>query len=189
MNPYSCAKAFAYNLCHMYRKVYGMHISVGIFYNHESPRRTEHYVTRKITRSVSRIKVGLQQDLILGDTSALIDWGYAREYMEAAWQMVQLDKPETLIIGTGEVHSVMEFAKKAFLYAGLDVDYYLKSSESLIRPAQNSILMADITKAKELIGFNPKTRCNELIKIMMDYDLKDFQVAVDQNKNLITAVT
>lgn len=177
MNPYSCAKAFAYNLCHMYRKVYDMHVSVGIFYNHESPRRTEHYVTRKITRSVSRIKAGLQNDLVLGDTAALIDWGYAREYMEAAWQMVQLDKPETLIIGTGEVHSVKEFAQSAFLYAGLDVDRYLKSSDSLRRPAQNSVLMADITRANNLIGFSPKTKYNDLVKIMMEYDLKDVQVA------------
>src|SRR5690242_14396833 len=93
VNPYSCAKVFAYYISHMYRKAYDMHVSLAIFYNHESPRRTEHYVTRKITRSVARIKAGLQDKLVLGDMSAMIDWGYAREYMEAAWKIMQLDQP------------------------------------------------------------------------------------------------
>jgi len=173
MNPYSCAKVFAYNLCHMYRKAYGMYASVAIFFNHESPRRTEHYVTRKITSSVARIKAGLQEKLVLGDTSALIDWGYAREYMEAAWQIMQQDEPDTFVIGTGETHSVKAFAQEAFSYVGLDFTRYLESSQSLFRPTQNSVLKADITKANEILGFNPKVKYRELIKIMMDHDLND----------------
>lgn len=178
VNPYSCAKVFAYYLCHMYRKTYDMHVSVAIFYNHESPRRTEHYVTRKITRSVARIKAGLQDKLVLGDMNALIDWGYAAEYMEAAWRMVQLDRPETFVIGTGEVHSVKDFVDEAFAYAGLDVGRHVESSQSLFRPAQNSILRADITKAKNAFGFDPNVKFKNLVKIMLDHDLADHGIKV-----------
>ncbi len=177
MNPYSCAKVFAYHLCHMYRAAYDMHISVGIFYNHESPRRTESYVTRKVTRAVARIKAGLQDKLVLGDMSALLDWGYAREYMEAAWNILQLDKPDTFVIGTGEVHSVREFVNEAFAYVGLDPERHVESSQSLFRPAQNSILQADTSKAKQAFGFHPKVKYRELVKIMMDHDLRDVGVA------------
>jgi GDPmannose 4,6-dehydratase len=173
INPYSCAKVFAYYVCHMYRKVYDMHVSVAIFYNHESPRRTEHYVTRKITRSVARIKAGLQDKLVLGDLSALIDWGYAAEYMDAAWRMVQLEKSDTFIIGTGEVHSVKDFVDEAFDYAGLDPARHVESSQSLFRPAQNGILRADTTKAKHAFGFDPKVKFSKLIKIMLDHDFAD----------------
>ena len=173
VNPYSCAKVFAYYLCHMYRTAYNMHVSVAIFYNHESPRRTEHYVTRKITRSAARIKLGRQDKLTLGDMSALIDWGYAREYMEAAWQMLQLDKPDTFIIGTGEVHSVKEFVEEAFECAGLDIARYVVSDRSLFRPVQNSVLRADFTKAKKAFGFEPKVKFKDLVKIMFDHDMKD----------------
>lgn len=173
VNPYSCAKAFAYYVSHMYREAYGMHVSLAIFYNHESPRRTEHYVTRKITRSVARIKAGLQDKLFLGDMSARIDWGYAREYMETAWQIMQLDRPDTFVIGTGEVHSVKDFVEEAFGLAGLDYSRYVKSSPDLLRPAQNSVLKADISKARRVFGFNPKVKYKELVKIMLDHDLKD----------------
>jgi GDPmannose 4,6-dehydratase len=179
MNPYSCAKVFAYHVCHMYRKVYDMHVSVGIFYNHESPRRTESYVTRKITSSVARIKAGLQDKLVLGDISALIDWGYAPEYMEAAWQIMQLDKPDTFVIGTGEAHSVKSFAEEAFSYVGLDSRCYLESSQTLFRPTQNSVLKADFSKAKDVFGFCPKIKYRDLIKIMMDHDLKDLGLESD----------
>lgn len=173
VNPYSCAKAFAYYLCHMYRKAYDMHVSVAIFYNHESPRRTEQYVTRKITRSVARIKAGLQDKLLLGDVSAMIDWGYAREYMEAAWRIVQLDKPDTFVIGTGEVHSVRDFVEEAFGSVGLDYAQYVESSTDLFREARNSVLQADISKARRSFGFDPQVKYKQLIKIMMDHDLKD----------------
>lgn len=173
VNPYSCAKVFAYYISHMYRKVYGMHVSLAIFYNHESPRRTEHYVTRKITRSVAYIKAGLQDKLVLGDMSAMIDWGYAREYMETAWRIVQLDEPDTFVIGTGEVHSVKDFVEEAFGTVGLDYSRHVESSATLLRAAQNSVLQADISKARRAFGFDPKVKYKELIRIMMDHDLKD----------------
>jgi GDPmannose 4,6-dehydratase len=176
VNPYSCAKVFAYYISHMYRKVYDMHVSVAIFYNHESPRRTEQYVTRKITRSVARIKAGLQDKLVLGDISAMIDWGYAREYMETAWRIVQLDEPDTFVIGTGEVHSVKDFVEEAFGSVGLDCSRYLESSATLLRAARNTVLQADVSKARRVFGFNPKVKYKELIKIMMDHDLKDVAI-------------
>lgn len=176
VNPYSCAKVFAYHLCLMYRKVYDMYVSVAIFFNHESPRRTEQYVTRKITRSVARIKAGVQDKLVLGDTSALIDWGYAREYMEAAWQILQQKEPDTFVIGTGEVHSVKEFVEEAFSFVNLDSKDYLESSQTLLRPMKNSVLQADITKAMETFGFDPKVRFKDLIRIMLEHDLNDLGV-------------
>lgn len=171
VNPYSCAKVFAYYISHMYRRTYGMHVSLAIFYNHESPRRTEHYVTRKITRSVARIKAGLQDKLYLGDLSALIDWGYAREYMEAAWKILQLDRPDTFIIGTGEVHSVQDFVDEAFAYAGLDPKRYVESKTDLLRPVQNGVLRANIAKAHAAFGFDPQVKFKKLVRIMMDHDL------------------
>jgi GDPmannose 4,6-dehydratase len=176
VNPYSCAKVFAYYLCRMYRATYKMHVSVAIFFNHESPRRTEHYVSRKITRSAARIKAGQQDKLVLGDMSALIDWGYAREYMEAAWQILQLDKPDTFVIGTGEVHSVKEFVDETFRYAGLDAGLYVESSQTLFRPVQNSVLKADTAKARKAFGFDPKVKFKDLVKIMLDSDMKDLGV-------------
>ena len=173
VNPYSCAKVFAYYVAQMYRKAYDMHVSVAIFYNHESPRRTEHYVTRKITRSVARIKAGLQDKLVLGDMSAMIDWGYAREYMETAWKIVQLDEPDTFVIGTGEVHSVKDFVDEAFGSVGLDFSTYVESSSSLLRPVSNGILRADVSKARSTFGFHPQVKYKELVKIMMEHDLKD----------------
>jgi GDPmannose 4,6-dehydratase len=176
MNPYSCAKAFAYNLCHMYRKGYGMFVAVGIFFNHESPRRTESYVTRKISRSVAKIKGKMQDKLVLGDLSALIDWGYSREYMEAAWRIMQLDQPETFVIGTGEVHSVKEFVEEAFACVDLDPSKYVESSQEFFRPIQNSVLKADITKARERFGFEPKVKFRELVRMMVEHDLRDLGV-------------
>jgi GDPmannose 4,6-dehydratase len=173
VNPYSCAKVFAYYISHMYRRAYGMHVSLAIFYNHESPRRTEHYVTRKITRSVARIKAGLQDKLYLGDMSALIDWGYAREYMEAAWNILQLDEPDTFVIGTGEVHSVKDFVEEAFTYAGLDSARYVESKADLFRPVQNGVLRANIAKARAAFGFDPQVKFKNLVRTMMDHDLAD----------------
>jgi GDPmannose 4,6-dehydratase len=179
MSPYACAKVFAHSLCHMYRQAYNMFVTVGIFYNHESPRRTESYVTRKITRSVARIKRGLQDKLVLGDMSALVDWGYSKEYMEAAWWMMQLDRPDTFVIGTGEVHSVRDFVEEAFAYVGLDPEKYVESSQQFFRPAQNSVLRADITKARETFGFNPCVKFKELVALMMEHDLHDLNVMRD----------
>ncbi len=173
VNPYSCAKVFAYYVSQMYRNAYGMHVSLAIFYNHESPRRTEHYVTRKITRSAARIRAGLQDNLVLGDMRTMIDWGYAREYMETAWKIVQLDEPDTFVIGTGEVHSVKEFIEEAFALVGLDSSRYVKSSASLFRPAHNSVLRADISKARSVFGFDLQVKFKDLVRIMVDHDLKE----------------
>jgi len=176
MNPYGCAKIFAINLCRMYRQIYGMHVSVGIFFNHESPRRTEEYVTRKITRSLARIRAGKQEKLVLGDLSAVIDWGYAKEYMEAAYNIMQLPQPDDYVIGTGEAHSVKDFVNEACLVADLNPEKYVESSKEFMRPAANSILVADISKAKKAFGFDPKVKFKELVRLMVQHDLEDFGV-------------
>jgi GDPmannose 4,6-dehydratase len=172
LNPYACAKVFAYHLCRMYRKNYNMFISTATFYNHESERRTENYVTRKITKAAAKISLGLQNKLILGDITTKIDWGYAKEYMQAAWQIMQLDKPSDYIIGTGVETSVEEFVIKTFKYLNLDYKKYLTTSKKFIRPAKNLSLVADISKAKKEFGFEPKTHVDDLIKIMVDHDLQ-----------------
>ena len=170
-NPYACAKIFAWHVCKMYRQVYGMYVAVGIFYNHESPRRKNEYVSRKVTQSVARIKAGKQEKLILGDLSAKIDWGYAKEYMEAAWKIMQLERPDDFIIGTGEVHSVEELVSEAFSCVDLEAEKYVESSRNLFRPGVNSILRADTTKAKEKFGFEIKTKFSDLVKMMVKSDL------------------
>ena len=156
-NPYACAKTFAYNLSKMYRDVYSMYVSIGIFYNHESPRRTDEYVTRKITKAAARIKLGKQNEIILGNINAIIDWGFARDYMETAWEIIQLNKPDTFVIGSGEAHSVKDFLELAFNEVKLDYKEFLKTDEKFMRPAENSILLADSSKAKKVFNFQPKT--------------------------------
>lgn len=171
-SPYACAKAMAYYLTRYYRQAFGIFASTAILYNHESPRRTEEYVTRKITRSVARIVCQRQNKLVLGDLSARIDWGYAREYMEAAWQILQLEKPADFIIATGEAHSVKEFVDEAFAVVDLKSDQYVVIDQSLVRPTKTSALIGDITKAKQAFGFNPRYKFKELVKLMVETDLK-----------------
>jgi GDPmannose 4,6-dehydratase len=173
LNPYACAKVFAYYLCKMYRTNYNMFVSTAIFYNHESERRTENYVTRKITKAAARIFLGLQDKLVLGDISAKLDWGYAKDYMEAAWKIMQLPKPDDYIIGTGVETTVEKFVEKTFSYLNLDYKKYLTTSKKFIRPAQNLPLIADFTKAKNHFGFSPKINVDDLIKIMVDHDLEN----------------
>lgn len=173
LNPYACAKVFAYHTCRMYRENYDMYVCTVTFYNHESERRTDNYVTRKITKSAARISKGLQDKLVLGDLSAMIDWGYAGEYMEAAWQIMQQDKSDDYLIGTGELNSVESFVQETFNYLDLDREKYVSSSKDLLRPAKNLPLVADISKANEIFGFDPKIKMKELIKIMVDNDLKN----------------
>jgi GDPmannose 4,6-dehydratase len=172
LNPYACAKVFAYHVSRMYRTNYNMFVSTAIFYNHESERRTENYVTRKITKAAARISLGLQNELVLGDLTAKIDWGYAKEYMKAAWQIMQLTKPSDYIIGTGIETSVEEFVIKTFKYLKLDYSKYLRTSKKFIRPAKNLSLIADTSKAKKDFGFDPKINVDDLIKIMVDHDLE-----------------
>ena len=171
-NPYACAKTFAYNLSKMYRDVYSMYVSIGIFYNHESPRRTDEYVTRKITKAAARIKLGKQNEIILGNINAIIDWGFARDYMEAAWEIMQLNKPDTFVIGSGEAHSVKDFLELAFNEVKLDYKEFLKTDEKFMRPAENSILLADSSKAKKVFNFQPKTNLKKLVKMMVNHDLE-----------------
>ena len=171
-STYACAKVFAYYLTRYYREAFGMFASTGILYNHESPRRTEEYVTRKITKSVARIAYGKQDKLTLGDLSARIDWGYSKEYMETAWKILQLDHPDDFIIATGEAHSVKEFVDEAFAFVNLKSEDYVVSDQGLFRPTQTSILIGDTTKARKAFGFKPKVRFKELVKIMMEADLK-----------------
>lgn len=171
-SPYACAKVMAFYLTRYYRQAFGIFASTAILYNHESPRRTEEYVTRKITRSVARIACGKQDKFTLGDLSLRIDWGYAREYMEAAWQILQLEKPDDFIIATGEAHSVKEFVDKAFSVVGLKSEQHVVIDQSLVRPTKTSALIGDIAKAKQAFDFNPRYKFKELVKLMVDTDLK-----------------
>ncbi len=171
-SPYGCSKVLAYVTSRYYRDVFGMFVSVGIFYNHESPRRPEAYVTRKITGSAVRIANGLQDKLYLGDLSAEVDFGFAGEYMEAAWNIMQLDKPDDFIICTGETHSIQELLELAFSYVGLDPDKYAQFDKSLLRPSKTDRLVGDYSKAKKAFGFEPSIRFKDLVKMLVDYDQK-----------------
>ena len=170
-SPYACAKVMAYYLVRYYRQVFGIHASTAIFYNHESPRRTPEYVTRKVTQSVARIASGRQDALVLGDLSSRIDWGYARDYMEAAWKILQMDRPDDFVIATGEAHSVKEWVDAAFSVAGLEPGRYVRTDPALIRPGKTSTLVGDITKARRTFGFEPKYRFRDLVRLMVEADL------------------
>jgi GDPmannose 4,6-dehydratase len=172
-SPYACAKVYAHNLCRNYRESYGLHISSGILFNHESPRRGETFVTRKITRAAARIKMGLQDDLLLGNLDAKRDWGFAGDYVEAMWLMTQQEKPDDYVVATGETHTVKEFLQVVFDYAGLDVDKYVRIDERLFRPHEVPLLLGDATKAKEKLGWEPKVNFEGLAKMMYDEDLKE----------------
>lgn len=171
-SPYACAKVMAYYLTRYYRSAFGIFASTAILYNHESPRRTPEYLTRKVTQSVARIACGKQDKLVLGDLSARIDWGYAREYMETAWQILQLDKPDDFIIATGEAHSVKEWVEKAFMVVNLKPDKYVVTDPKLLRPTKTSPLIGDISKAKNIFGFNPRFKIDELVKLMVKTDME-----------------
>jgi GDPmannose 4,6-dehydratase len=170
-SPYGCAKVYAHFITQNYRESYDMFACSGILFNHESERRGENFVTRKITRAVGRIKAGLQDDLRLGNTSAMRDWGYAPEYVEAMWLMLQQEKPEDFVIGTGNQHSVQEFVDSAFEAAGLDPVNYLKIDEKFMRPSEVDTLTADTTKAKNLLSWTPKVDFKTLVKKMVDHDI------------------
>ena len=172
-SPYACAKVYAHNLCRNYRESYGLHISSGILFNHESPRRGETFVTRKITRAAARIKMGLQDDLLLGNLDAKRDWGFAGDYVEAMWLMTQQKTPDDYVVATGETHTVREFLQVVFEYAGLDIEKYVRIDERLFRPHEVPLLLGDATKAKEKLGWEPKVDFEGLAKMMYDEDLKE----------------
>ena len=170
-SPYGCAKMYAYWLTVNYRESYNLHASNGILFNHESPRRGETFVTRKITRAVGRIKAGIQDSLVLGNLDAKRDWGYAKEYVEMMWMMLQQDKPDDYVVGTNETHSVKEFCEVAFARVGLDWQKYVKYDARYERPAEVDLLIGDPAKAKKQLGWEPKVRFKELVEIMVDHDL------------------
>ncbi len=170
-SPYGCAKVFAYWATVNYRESYGMFSCNGILFNHESPRRGETFVTRKVTRAVARIKAGLQDVLYLGNLDAKRDWGYAPEYVEAMWLMLQQDEPEDFVIATGETHSVREFVSEAFAHAGLDWEEYVKTDPRYYRPAEVDLLIGDASKARKILGWQPQTTFHDLVGLMVDADI------------------
>ncbi len=170
-SPYAVAKVFAHQATINYRESYGIHATCGILFNHESPRRGETFVTRKITRAATRIKLGLQEKLFLGNLEARRDWGFARDYVEAMWLMLQQKKPDDFVIGTGIEHSVEDFAKKAFSHVGLNYKDYVVSDKNLFRPAEVDTLLADSSKAKKILKWKPKISFDELVANMVDHDM------------------
>ena len=171
-SPYGCAKVYAYWITVNYRESYKLYACNGILFNHESPRRGETFVTRKITRAVAHIQAGLQDKLYLGNLEAKRDWGYAREYVEAMWLMLQQDKPDDYVIATGETHSVREFLEAAFAHAGLDWRKYVEIDPNYYRPTEVDLLVGDYAKAKSQLGWEPKTRFKELVALMVDADVQ-----------------
>jgi len=170
-SPYGVAKVAAYWATVNYREAYDMFAVNGILFNHESPRRGETFVTRKITRAVARIAAGLQDKLYLGNLDAQRDWGYAPDYVEAMWLMLQADEPEDFVIATGETHSVRDTVEIAFARQGLDVDEHLEIDPKYYRPSEVDVLLGDASKAKERLGWEPKVRFKELVELMVDADV------------------
>jgi GDPmannose 4,6-dehydratase len=171
-SPYAVGKAAAHWYMVNYRESYKMFIANGILFNHESPRRGETFVTRKITRAVGRIKIGLQKKLYLGNLESRRDWGYAGDYVEAMWLMLQQPEPDDYVIATGESYSVREFLEEAFGQAGLDWREYVETDPRYFRPAEVDYLLGDATKAKERLGWQPNVTFKELVRMMVDYDLE-----------------
>jgi len=170
-SPYGVAKVYAYWATVNYRESYGIFACNGILFNHESPRRGETFVTRKVTRAVAHIKAGLQDKVYLGNLDAKRDWGYAREYVEAMWLMLQQSQPDDYVIATGETHSVQELVDEAFSYAGLDWRKYVEIDPKYYRPAEVERLVGDASKARKILGWAPKTTFTELIRLMVDADM------------------
>ncbi|MBM3832827.1 MAG: GDP-mannose 4,6-dehydratase [Verrucomicrobia bacterium] len=171
-SPYGCAKVYAFWITVNYRESYGLHACNGILFNHESPRRGETFVTRKITRALAHILAGLQNKLYLGNLDAKRDWGYAKEYVEAMWLMLQKDQPDDYVIATGETHSIREFLDVAFTHAGLDWHQYVEIDPRYYRPAEVDVLIGDYGKAKRELGWEPKTKFADLVKLMVEADIK-----------------
>ena len=171
-SPYGAAKIFSYWSTVNYREAYAMHTSNGILFNHESPRRGETFVTRKITRAVARISAGIDKEVYLGNLDAVRDWGYAKEYVEAMWLMLQQPKGDDFVIATGESASVKQFAEVAFSRANLDWQKYVKIDKRYLRPSEVDSLVGDATKAEKILGWKPKTNWKKLAELMVDADIK-----------------
>jgi GDPmannose 4,6-dehydratase len=171
-SPYAVAKVFSYWATVNYRESYNLFACNGILFNHESPRRGETFVTRKITRAVAHIKHGLQEKVYLGNMDAKRDWGYAPEYVEAMWLILQQEKPDDYVIATGETHSVNEFCEEAFAHVNLDWRKYVEIDKRYYRPAEVDLLIGDASKAAKILGWQPKTKFKDLVKLMVDADIK-----------------
>ena len=173
-SPYGVAKTFAHYTCVNYREAYGMHASCGILFNHEGEFRGHEFVTRKITSNIARIKLGKQDRFSLGDLSPRRDWGYAQDYVEAMWLMLQQENPDDYVIATGETHKVSEFVEAALSAAGLngEIEDYVDFDKEMIRPSEVDLLVGDGTKAKEVLGWAPKTSFKQLVGLMVENDLK-----------------
>jgi GDPmannose 4,6-dehydratase len=171
-SPYGCAKVFGHDIVVNYRESYDMHASSGILFNHEGPRRGIEFVTRKISNTAARIKLGLQHELVMGTLDAKRDWGYAGDYVKAMWMMLQQDEPDDFVISTGEAHTVQEFVEKAFAHAGLeDWEQYVRQDPKFFRPAEVDLLIGDSAKAKRVLGWEPEVGFDELVRMMVDNDL------------------
>lgn len=182
-SPYACAKVHSYWMTVNYREGYGLYACNGILFNHESPRRGETFVTRKITRAAASIKLGLQDKLYLGNLDAKRDWGYAKEYVEMMWLMLQQDEPRDYVIATGEVHSVREFLTETFSYLGIDWQDYVEIDPRYFRPTEVEVLVGDASKAKRKLGWEPKIKFKELVRIMVDADLEREEMMLNGTKN------
>ena len=178
-SPYACAKVFAHNIIRNYRHSYDIHASSGILFNHESPRRGETFVTRKITLAAARIKAGLQDKLLLGNLDAQRDWGYAKDYVEAMWLMLQQDKADDYVIATGETHTVREFLEEVFSYAGIATSKHVEIDPRLFRPHEVPLLLGNADKARERLGWQPKTKFKELAHLMFE---EDFKYVIEKEK-------
>ena len=171
-SPYGCAKVYSHWITINYRESYGLHASNGILFNHESPRRGETFVTRKITRAVAHIKQGLQKKLYLGNLDAQRDWGYAKEYVEAMWLMLQQPEPDDYVVATNETHSIREFLEHAFTHVSLNWKDYVEFDERYCRPTEVDLLIGDYSKAKRKLGWEPRTKFVDLVKLMVEADVK-----------------
>jgi GDPmannose 4,6-dehydratase len=181
-SPYGAAKVYAYWLTVNYRESYGMFACNGILFNHESPRRGETFVTRKVTRAVARIQAGLDKKLFLGNLDARRDWGYAKEYVEAIWLMLQQEAPDDYVIATGETHSVRELVEEAFGYVGLDWQRYVDKDPRYYRPAEVDLLVGDASKARKHLHWEAKTKFTDLVKLMVDADIWGIS---EEGRNLV----
>jgi GDPmannose 4,6-dehydratase len=171
-SPYGAAKVYGYWMVVNYRESYNMHASNGILFNHESPRRGETFVTRKITRALAKIIAGKQKELFLGNLDAKRDWGYAKDYVEAMWMMLQAPQGDDYVVATGETYSVREFLEQSFGMVGLDYNEFVKVDPRYFRPAEVDLLLGDPTKVKEKLGWKQKTSFKELVRLMVESDLK-----------------
>jgi GDPmannose 4,6-dehydratase len=188
-SPYACAKVFAHQITVNYRESYGQHASCGILFNHESPRRGETFVSRKITRAVAHIKLGLQNKLHLGNLAARRDWGYAGDYVRAMWLMLQQDDPDDYVIGTGETHSVQELVEVAFQCAGLDWERYVVVNPRYYRPAEVDALQADCSKARRVLGWQPSMTFEQLVRVMVHSDIDELERTLNGGREALRAVT